>query len=245
MVKRVKAWFETIYMWLFSFKCCKKSQIMNSKETIDYAINNRKTIIRYGDGEFFLMHGDSIHYQIASESLMTMLKKVIDEYCDFETEYMLCLPNKYFMTSGWKLISKRVLMRSWVRPRYIFRKKYDKENVIYGDAFLFSKENVKEYDRLFDSLKGNRVVFVHNNKQYADLFEEKYNIQTIFVHVPAMNAYEKKETILNDVLKIVKKNDVVLISAGPCAKYLAYELAKKKIWTIDTGHCWDEPLEII
>jgi ribosomal protein L7Ae-like RNA K-turn-binding protein len=124
-------------------------------------------------------------------------------------------------------------------------KKFD-NSIIYGDSFIFKKGNTSNFEKLWVSSNLNKVIIVHNSVEHAKTFQIKYGIKTTTVLINKSNAYDYLDHTLNEVLNLLedKKNTLVLISAGPSGKILTYKLSKLKIWAIDTGHCWDDPLVV-
>lgn len=244
---RIRLWLRTIYFFVLSIGKNRNARFYTVEESINYVINNNASLIRFGDGEFNIMDGRSIVYQVFSSELSNNLQTIINEYIKGspENNYLLCMPRDFLDNNGIKLLKKRTYLSSWSYSRYIFKKKYDK-NVIYGDAFAFSDIYEDIYMRLWIEKDLESVIFVHNNIKYCESFKQKYGLECDFVKVPDFNSYEVKEEILQEILTCAKKLNrfIVLISAGPCAKYLTFELSKKGIIAIDTGHCWDDPLII-
>ncbi|ESU71410.1 hypothetical protein T260_13475 [Geobacillus thermopakistaniensis] len=105
------------------------------------------------------------------------LKDIIETYIDSNTSapYLLALPSDFFKCSGLKLLKRRVYVASWSFSRWFFKKNYDK-CVQYGDAFLFAKEYEEIYRYLWEGVQ--LVIFVHNNRKYAEQFSRKYKINT-------------------------------------------------------------------
>lgn len=245
MLKRIKAWGMTAYMWIRSFRPIKKATILSAEETVNKVISEHISLVRFGDGEFFLIDGNNIHYQIYSSLLAQYLDEIVVTYNrGISGKYLLCMPKYYFECTGFGILKNRLLIRSWVRPRYLYKKKYD-ANTIFGDAFLFQKENESIYSKIWNRDAIKHVIFVHNNYRYAKEFSKKYCKEVTYIAIPSKNAFDVRYNILEEIIEKADNADVVLISAGPCSKYLIVKLAERGIWAIDTGHCWDEPLEII
>ncbi len=244
ILKRIYSFLISGLMWVYAYKCCIKSRIISSEETARLVIENKKSVIRFGDGEFFLLNGNSIHFQSHSRELANYLYNIVNDYRSNKNLYLLCMPKHYFECKGIEIMKNRVVFRSWVRPRFMFKKMYDKESIEYGDAFLFAEKNRKIYEKIWNRNTIKTVIFVHNNQIYADRFSNIYGKTVYFLKVPSENAFEKVDAIMDDILKLYYKynSDIVLISAGPCAKILVWNLSKKGIWAIDTGHCWDDPI---
>ncbi|OQP03499.1 hypothetical protein B1690_17580 [Geobacillus sp. 46C-IIa] len=245
---RISVWIKTFYYFLFSIKCVNNAEFLTPIGTVREIKSNKKSLIRFGDGEFNIISGKGIRYQAFSEELQFELKDIIERYIDSKgrTPYHLALPSDFLKCNGLKLLKKRVYVASWSFSRWFFKKNYDR-CVQYGDAFLFAKEYEEIYRYLWEGVQ--TVIFVHNDRKYAEQFSRKYKINTKFVQVPNKNAYEKKEDILSKIYEEIRAcggiKIVTLVSAGPCGKVLVKELSDKGYLAYDTGHCWDNPLELI
>ncbi len=242
-IDRVKSLTKSLAMWFYAYHCNDKAVILTAADTVNYVVKHRCSLIRFGDGEFYLMGGSSIHYQEFSEAIKNDLALILKSDSEVCSNILICMPKFYFECSGLELLKKRVLFRSWVKPRYMFKKHYD-EKRIYGDAFLFAEKNNEVYKLIWEGTDVKTVLFVHNNPLYASFFKEKYGKEIHFIRVPSNNAYACVDDIYNNIVKFIESNkvDIVLISAGPCAKVLVFRLAKRGVWAIDTGHCWDDPI---
>lgn len=244
--KRLKIWIKVIFNYFKSFKKL-KCFILNTNDTLDLQLKTKKSLIRFGDGEFNLLNGKDVHYQKYSFELAEELKKILIEYST-ESKYIVAVPYYYFSNSN-LVLKNRLLISCWSVPKNTF-KKVMKKNIPYGDAFLFSKTNkeLKIYEQLWENYAN--IIFVHNDEKYSKSINTKEFQQLFFVKVPSKNTYEKIHEIQYDIEKkfiqyhLQKKDSIILISAGPAAKVLAYNLSKKDYLCIDTGHCWDDPLEV-
>lgn len=248
-MNRFKIWIKTLYYHILSWKCCKYSTLLSIDETIKEIKYKNKSLIRYGDGEFIIMSGGDIHYQCSDKVLEEKLNNIIKEYLinPQKSPYLLCMPTPFISCNGMKLSKRRVWVSSWARARYYYKKNLDLRDIYYGDAFLFSKTYEASYEKIWSN--SDSIIFLHNNKKFAENFTAKYGIKTTFIKVPSNNSFAEVDKLLDKILVAIDKdtsiNKLVLISAGPCAKVLVYELSKRGIKAIDTGHCWDDPLEVI
>lgn len=209
-------------------------------------MKNKKSIIRLGDGEFrILLNKKGIEYQEYNDSLRNEISQIIKQYSK-DSKYLLALPSSMFTKSIlWYLKNDNIYVDCFGFYRFYFRY-FMKNNVIYGDAFCFSKGNENEYKKLWENC--DRILFVHNNKKYAIEFESKYAIKVDFIEIPQKNSYSKIDSIIKEIknkLKKMKPNTMykILISAGPTAKPIIYRLSKENIIAYDMGHCWDSPLK--
>lgn len=176
--------------------------------------------------------------------------KIINEYIaqTTTTKYLLCMAGKFLSCKGNKILTKKRYLVSWSFARSVFNKNYDKD-VIYGDAFLFAAENQDIYEKLWCCSNVSHITFVHNDKKYIRQLEDVSDKNCSYIEIPERDAFEKFDNILKSIIDDVhangQENTMVVISAGPCAKALVYELSKLGIWTIDAGHCFCKPLHIM
>lgn len=244
-VKNTPLYLKMIYQYLYSFFGARKARFLSNEDTVERILKEKKSLIRFGDGEFDILEGKSIHYQEYSEQLRNELDSIIRYYGQNykECPYMVAMPGLFLKKNGLFMLKSRLFMSCWSHTRYTFCKNYDFD-VPYAPTALFAKGNEEIYEKIWQQLSNKRVVFVHNNETYAKHFSNHYGIATDFVSIPPENAYYKKEQILDNILSYCdgQENPIVLLSAGPAGKTLAFDLAKRGIWAIDTGHCWDDPL---
>mgnify|MGYP001044270225 CR=1 FL=1 len=224
-------------------------KVLSQKETPEYVKKHNKSLIRLGDGEFRIMlKKRGIEYQRYSPELREDMLRFMNDYkfaddCGF----VLAVPNEPFIKeASWFKTVDDMITQCFAPYRFYFRKCMNNKK-IYGDAFVFQQDNETYYSKLWEN--SDYVIFLHHDERYARLFERKYKKKTVFIKVPSENSYEEIEKIEQNVINAV--NNIVsgasysiLISCGPAAKVLVYKLLKKGIVSYDTGHCWDEPLEM-
>lgn len=244
-IGKLNLYLKMIYEYLVSYKGTSKAVFLSAEETVNYILKERKSFIRFGDGEFDILEGKGIHYQKFNKRLGGMLERIVKEYIkNREVSYLLGMPGLCIEPTGRFLLKSQVMLSSWAHSRYYFNKKFDCP-VQYGDAFLFRKGMDNIYKRLWTESKVSHFIFVHNDRKYADKFQKTWGVEVSFVKIPGKNAFDKIDIIYKEIKsKIKEKNDMVLISAGPCGKVLAYQLSGEGIWVIDTGHCWDNPISV-
>lgn len=227
-------------LYLSPFKT--KIKIIKDDEMVDYVKKNNLSIIRYGDGEFRIIESKKgIHYQDFNQKLCDEMEELFYNYSN-DSKYLLSVP--YFFNESIKWYKKMPysFTSCFAKCRLFFRKKYNK-NMIYGDAFLFKKGNKKIYEELWKNERN--LILIHNDIKWAKSLEKEYNIKVDFIEIPKRNAYDEIDNIQNKIKKLNKdKKTKVLISAGPMSKALIYRLAKEGYIIYDTGHCFDEPLEV-
>lgn len=225
-----------------------KTEILNNVETINYLTEHPQlSLIRLGDGEFrILLKRKDVHYQPYSDKLRCeMLEFMKDYQKNDNSQFLLAVPYKpFYNDKKWLLSHSYKYLMSFGIYRLYFRWFMNKKK-IYGDAFAFGAGYENAYHKLWEN--SELVIFVHNDEKYANAFESKYGIETRFVKIPSNDCYKEIDLIQKSIESIALNTDkkyTILISAGPCGKVLVNRLRKKNIVSYDTGHCWDEPLEI-
>ncbi len=218
--------------------------VMNNQDTLDYIINNNASCIRFGDGEVDIMCGDSITYQVYEEELAESLKKILNS--ETTKKILVCLPNVF---DGLKQYS--VPVRLWWK---LHLKEYEKFYKSISSEKHFGSAGITrpymDYKKPQASITANndfkklKSIFCNQDLLIVegfysrtgmgnDLFDEANSVSRILC--PSKDAFSKFNEILENTLKFAD-GKLVLISLGPTAKVLAYELAQKGIRALDIGH---------
>lgn len=219
----------------------KTPNILTVEDTIDSILTTNKSICRFGDGEFMLMNGRNIKFQNYNKKLSEELRKIITKD---ESNLIIALPDTFLFNEKYTDKTNEYWKREIAKYRiglYGFLNMKKK----YGNAFISrpymnwrdKKEAYKRFEKLFSIWQNRALLIVEGEKTRMgvgnDLFKSSKSIRRILI--PAENAYEKYEDILDEILRNVD-DELVLISAGPTAKLLVYDLYKHKVQAIDTGH---------
>ena len=244
-LRKIKTFCLLIYYGICAIQCNRHAFFLDADETVKLILKYKRSLIRLGDGEFNILNGKSVFYQDYSLQLKDDLKKVIDEYLENKSNYILCMPGIFLNINIFKLTFKQ--FKSWAFSRYYFKHHYDLD-IEYGDSFVFSKSNERIYELLWKDNSIKKIVFVHNNVNYANLFQEKYSKEVNFIKVNDKNSYNDIEDIEYNIISSIPENDkdnyMILISSGPSAKIIISHLSQIGYWCIDAGHCWDDPLKL-
>lgn len=153
----------------------------------------------------------------------TYEKKKLDLYIDNEVKFW----TRWFSLNKFKLlniINKNKKYYSSDITRFYFKYK-DKSNVLH---------HILKLKKIWD---GRNIIIVEGEKSRVgienDLFNNTKSIKRIIC--PPKHAFRVYNKILNSVLK-VKKDNLILISLGPTASVLAYDLCKLGYQAVDIGH---------
>ncbi len=210
-------------------------KLMTEEETIDEIVLNRKSICRFGDGEFSVMFGKS-HWRFQRDDLK--LAKRLREVVTSKEENILIGLNDFYGDLSHKTEREASGARSYIIPkiRAEHMELLDTERV-YAQACISrggTKEKIRNQKRIWNN---KECVFVEGDKTRMgvgnDLFDNAKSIQRILC--PAESAFDNYDAILEEALK-QPLNKTILIALGPTASVLAYDLAKAGYHAIDIGH---------
>ena len=219
-----------------------KINVMGIVETIDYILEHRCNVARFGDGEMDVIQGHvNLPYQDYSDALAENLKTIISSQSD--ASMLVCLSDVFadidryndFCKDFWK-----PHLQAYERA-YIELCKAD----FYGNTFisrpymdLADKSMSKVYFAKLKSLwEGRDILIVEGVYSRSgvgnDLFDNARSVQRIIC--PSKNSYEKLAEIEDLILKH-GRDKLVLVMLGPAAKAISWHMKDKGIWTVDIGH---------
>ena len=215
--------------------------IMSIDETIADIKKNKKSLIRFGDGEFLYMNNKPLSFQKVNDELIQDLKNILNNRYD---KLLLCVPEPI-------QTRKNVILKSKLHWTYRLAKDYDiysslDKNYLYGNTFVSrpyivykDKSNAGRQFKLLKELWQDKKVLIVEGRYSCsgvgnDLFANTKKIGRIIC--PSTQAYDVYPKLRKELLKVAKDWDLVLIALGPTSKLLVRDLLKKNIWAIDIGH---------
>ncbi|MCR1823329.1 SP_1767 family glycosyltransferase [Terrisporobacter muris] len=219
-----------------------KIDIMTIEESIDYIIENKCSLSRFGDGEMKLISRERIDFQQYDQRLSNKLKELLQSD---EDNHIVGIPdvfkslNKYQNEA--KFYWKRHIWKyghSWFG--LINKKKKYLNSFISRCYMIFNKkDNSKKY---FDKIKeiwSNRDIIIIEGEESRlgignDLFDNTKSIKRILA--PKRDAFDVYDEVLKYVDNNIEKNKLILLALGPTATVMAYDLAKLGYQAIDIGH---------
>lgn len=102
---------------------------------------------------------------------------------------------------------------------------------------IFTRASIHgRMSELRDALMERNVI------QVANASLKPLGLADVFIEIPLINCWLKKDEILSAIRKHVKPNDVIIYSASMPTKYFIHELWKEfgdTITQLDTGSVWD------
>lgn len=216
------------------------------EETIDSIVNGRKSLARFGDGEFSIMSNESRQsFQRFDERLAARLIEVIRSN---EEGMLIAIANHYGSLDRFNDEGKlgiRYYMTEKVRKQH---KAFLDMGRTYHDTYitrpyaLFADNHTDAPKKRFENLKriwDKREVLIVEGSQTRlgvgnDLFANAAGIRRI--EAPATHSFDKYDEILAEALRYAQADTLFLIALGPSAGVLAYDLFRAGHQALDIGH---------
>jgi glycosyltransferase family protein len=219
----------------------KRPRVLSLEETLNIIKNKNLSAIRYGDGEMSLIAQHDLQFQKKDEELGKRLSEILKSR---DEKLLICIPGIFENINGF---TKRSF---WFTLHHLFKyghmwKEHLHLKQTYGDAFITrpyltytDKSKCKTIFSKMISLWDNQdVILIEGSKSRLgvgnDMFKNVKSLGRILC--PPENAFSKYNEIKGEVLKI-NKDKLILLSLGPTAKVLAYDLFLLGYRVIDIGH---------
>ncbi|OYR91206.1 SP_1767 family glycosyltransferase [Lactobacillus taiwanensis] len=212
-------------------------------EALDRLINEKKSIIRFGDGELSLINGKGITYQAYDENLSRQLKQIL--FAGGNNKYDVALPDVFESLKNYGQYTKDFYETNFFFNNQHLLKEIEKTENIYSNTFI-SRPYIDRSDKSkiaywFDKLKqiwkDKDILIVEGNFTRSglgnDLFANTKSIKRIIA--PSKNAYQK----ISEIEQMIRENAedrLILLMLGPTAKLIVDDLQDLKNQLIDLGH---------
>lgn len=216
--------------------------IRSGKDATEKILNENKSLIRFGDGEFEIMAGKNRPvFQKYDEQLSQRLKQVISTSDD---RILIAIADNYGTLDRYTdevADAIREYMTDDVRAFHNTVLSFDR---IYYDAYVFKcyypykdKAGTQARVQLVKKIWNKRnIVIIEGTETRAgvgnNLFDNAKNIKRILC--PTQNAFSCYSDILEEALKL-EKSVLILIILGPTGKVLAYDLVQAGYQVVDVG----------
>lgn len=219
----------------------KLPKIKDRFETLDAICKSNLSVCRYGDGECMLMHEESIPFQKYEPKLAERLREIISSK---DENTMVCLADFLGSLDVYTDVNK-IYWRKYLHEarekiyKYIdFDKQYYDACVTRPYINYLDKSRTKEFYDKFKKIWQNKDIVIVEGEQSRlginnDLFTETKSIKRILA--PVEDAFSVYDELLAECLK-QPKDKLFLVSLGPTATVLAFDLTQHGYRAIDTGH---------
>ena len=216
-------------------------QVKGIDETLDYIIEHKSSLVRFGDGEINMLAGDSIPYQDYDEELVSIMRDIIGQ--ESREELVVCLPDAFtdrFKFTSWAIpfwkdhmdhymdFYRELCSDSWYGSTFVSRPYIDFEDKSQAKA---------QFEKLKSIWKNRDLLIVEGATSRSgvgnDLFDEANSIKRIIC--PSHSAFSIVHEIEQEIEKYATGR-LILCMLGPTAKVLAYRLSQKGYQVLDIGH---------
>lgn len=212
--------------------------------TLDTIINEKKSVARFGDGEFNLLLSENLAFQESNPKLNKKLCDVLQDKSE-NRNCLICIPYALSSLGEFTFKSRIFWLKYFAKNRSSIVNLLS-NNVRYYDAQITrfyinrsDKARANIYLQKWKKIWNNRIILlVEGSKSRLGvgntLFDNSKEVKRIIC--PSKNAFARYDEVYNSILNVKTEYDVCLIALGPTATVLAYELSKEGIWAIDTGN---------
>lgn len=210
--------------------------VLSEEETLRQLVDERKSICRFGDGEFKLIVGE--RHKSFQDVNQRLNERMLDVLKSNHPDILIGIhPVRSFdkLTRIWRKfiirIGKEVLALLDLDRVYpsmgVFRE-------LPGDDKDLFDQRIAAIKRLW---QGRKVLFVVGKNSRFEFLEELFdNVESIdYVYGPPKNAFAEYDQILADVKTYSSDDYLVLLVLGPTATVMAYDLALAGYQAIDFG----------
>lgn len=217
--------------------------VISMDESLDRIINDKKSIIRFGDGELYLINKKGIYYQTYDENLSKHLKRILLKGSN--SKYDVGVPDVFENLEKYSQYARNFYENAFSFKFMKILKEVEQTHNTYSNAFISrpymdlidKTKSVKYFDKLKQIWKDKDILIVEGSLTRSgvgnDLFDGAKSIKRIIV--PAQNAYEKVDLIEKMILENVEDR-LVLLMLGPTAKVVVDDLQDLDNQLIDIGH---------
>ncbi|QDY41885.1 GT-D fold domain-containing glycosyltransferase [Candidatus Pantoea soli] len=220
--------------------------VLSPEQTIDLLLNNdRLSLARYGDGELEMTLFKNIGFQAFDERLSIRLKEILRRGTRATRPCLICMPDAFRGTANMRFGSALF----WFFHKAFFFRHYEhllKKDYCYGNTsvtrpyhdYKDKQQAVRVFNKFRQLFSDKKILIVEGSGTRLgmgnDLLAGAREIKRITTL--NRNAFSVYNDLYSTVLAHARHYDLVLMSLGPTATVLAYDLSQHGIRCIDSGH---------
>lgn len=217
-------------------------KMIKARETIKELYSSRKSLVRFGDGEFNLIEGRDIGFQKASPLMSQRLAEVLTSH---DNNILVGIPDVFGSLSQYCTHVRSYWREFLPKNRDRIYSLLDMDKIYYDACFTgyaiqaaeTCDESIEEYYAEIRKIWDQRdITFIKGDG--AETFEHDIydNAKSVkYIHAPKEHAFEKYDEILAQASQ-EDKDRLLILALGPTATILAYDLAKLGYQALDMGH---------
>lgn len=223
--------------------------IMPPEETIEYILQHKCSIARFGDGEFELVLQPDIDlgFQNRSAALAAKLEAVLGSR---DPKLLVCIPLALNTIRG-RTKHSRMFWYSWSKRNDQHHRIVDLTRAKGNGSYRFGDSQITRGYLAFQNDQIAEKTFFQMRKLWADrdlmivegektrlgigndLFSNARSIKRVLC--PATNAFDRYDAII-DTVRSVWNGELILLALGPTATVLAADLTSLGMQALDIGH---------
>lgn len=217
--------------------------VKSSEELLKEILDHKMSLCRFGDGELEIIRGkERLWYQKVNPGLSVRLKEILESK---EDKIAIAISNNFGSLADYTEDAANAIreylsgetrkeIMELLEPKNTYYDAYvSRPYIIYKD-----KNKAKTIFALLKKIWKNRHILIVEGCFTRmgvgnDLFADAASIRRIIC--PDTDAFDYYEKIFEAVYRNVYDNALVLISLGPAATVLAFDLARQGIQALDIG----------
>ena len=225
--------------------------IYSELTTVDKIINERKSITRFGDGEFFHVFNNDFSKSSGRQKTTPEIKQKLIEILNSNNDnliigisgYLNSVENVEKLYNDFSPYMRKFIKKIKLKLEKNYPELYNKNFYSAEITRIYNlKQNQEIIDKFNSFFSKNEFIFV-GNKMIINLIKENFiNLfkSIEFIEVPKINAFGNYSKIFNNCINHSNsKNSIFLLSIGITATILSYELSILDLFAIDFGHYFE------
>lgn len=225
--------------------------VMNELDSITLILNRKLSCVRFGDGEFNIIHSNGkigTKYQTGNPLLAKKLLNILDR--KEKEDLLVCVPIFLSKDLDWSLYEKssRRFWRYYVLRNITWISDILSNSYLYGSAQIsrpyINRANHIDSKKIFDAWKKvfcNRNIIIVEGEFTRfgvgnDLLDQASSIKRIIC--PNFEAFSCYDKILTSCLQ-QQDNSLFILALGPVSKPLVFDLLNannRTFQVLDLGH---------
>ena len=238
-------YFLPYYLKMLLIKLINRNIKIQNNITLKESICKKKSIIRFGDGEFDLINNKSIGYQNASMNLSVELKKALSLKNE---NACICIPSS--LNPNTKITNRS--LNFWLKYsllNYTFLNENFKNDLFYDSLFTRCHSSYRSQSETIDIFTFMRLHFSNKNILVVEGTKTNFGIGNDFLSLSksvtrikgsVKDSYNDADIIEKLIHKHLQNSnvDIIVLAIGPLSKVLIHRFSESLIeyQFLDLGH---------
>lgn len=240
-------WSRVIYnLWTkpintMRFNRWEKPKVLSLSETLQYIVDHKSSICRYGDGEFNIALGTAIGFQHLTSNMSERMTQVL---LSDDENILIAIPDIFGDLSMYGDFARPWWAEYRLKELPKLQKLLKSGRTYFNACCTRFTSDYKEDQAdtlipIYRNIWNKRDIYIVEGEQTRigvgnDLLDNAANVYRILA--PTKNAYDAYDHIIASVKQHAPVGALVIIALGPTATIMAYDLAKMGYQALDLGH---------